>query len=230
MGKGTSSFPSCILTVVWFSCCCVFFFFFFDCLFWFHRCQRRPNEAAKPKTDRCLPLPFSWHHGGLPQSGSDHPGASVENSKPGFFPPRGTCTGRSGCWPLPMAGALSSSLSSKATSSRTPSLATMLKGVALPHPGEPPSHTGPSVHGCWPTSPPLLFADGLSACCDRSPPTGWQPAARWGWDLVRGLGDPLAQHAAQRVGGKQAGPKWVEEGGLEKCLDPGTSVSTPGPR
>ena len=86
------------------------------------------------------------------------------------------------------------------------------------------------MHGCWPTSPPLLFADGLSACCDRSPPTGWQPAARWGWDLVRGLGDPLAQHAAQRVGGKQAGPKWVEEGGLEKCLDPGTSVSTPGPR
>lgn len=146
-----------------------------------------------------------------------------------LLPPRGTCTGRSGCWPLPMAGALSSSLSSKATSSRTPSLATMLKGWP-PSPGEPPSHTGPSVHGCWPTSPPLLFADGLSACCDRSPPTGWQPAARWGWDLVRGLGDPLAQHAAQRVGGKQAGPKWVEEGGLEKCLDPGTSVSTPGPR
>ena len=104
---------------------------------WFdlsYRCKRRPNEAAKPKTVRCLPLPFSWHQGGLPQSGSDHLGASVVNSKPGFFPPRGTCTGRSGCWPLPMAGALSSSLSSKATSSRTPSLATMLKGVALPHP------------------------------------------------------------------------------------------------
>lgn len=119
---------------LWYGLVVVVCFFFFDCLFWFHRCQRRPNEAAKPKTDRCLPLPFSWHHGGLPPSGSDHPGASVENSKPGFFPPRGTCTGRSGCWPLPMAGALSSSLSSKATSSRTPSLATMLKGVALPHP------------------------------------------------------------------------------------------------
>ena len=51
-----------------------------------------------------------------------------------------------------------------------------------------------------------------------------------GAGTLSGLGDPLAQHAGQRVGGKQAGPKWVEEGGLEKCLDPGTSVSTPGPR
>ena len=149
------------------------------------RWKKRPNCTPKQNTFQSLPLPFSWHEGGLLPSGSVHPNANVDNSKLALFPLQSTCTGCSACWPLPMAGVISSSHSSKATSSRKTSLATMVKGVALP--GGPPYHTVHSVHNCWPISPLLFFTDGFSVCCYRSPPTneacssvGLGPCQAWG--------------------------------------------------
>lgn len=152
--------------------------------FCIYRFKRRPNKTPKPNTFQCRPLLFSWHQGGLLPSDFDHLGDSLEKSNPGLFP-----TGCSAYWTFPMADAVMSILSSKATSSRKPSLATMVKGVALP--GGPIYHTVSSVQDCWPTSPPFLFADCYSVCCYRSTPTGWQSAALWGWDLVR-LGEQFS--------------------------------------
>ena len=151
----------------------------------------------------------------------------MENSNPGLFPPQGTCTGRSACWLLPMAVAISSNLRSKAIFYRKPSLATKVKGVSLPRGS--PFHTVPSVQDCWPTSPPLLFTDGFNVCC-----TGLHQLADslqlFQAGSLLGLGNRLAQHAGQRVGGELAGPEWTGEGSFKKCLGLGTSISTPGPR
>lgn len=102
---------------------------------------------------------------------------------------------------VPMAGPVSPSLRSKATSSRKPSLATRVKGGG-PLPGVPPDHgsfgarllaTSPHPRGS--------LLQGSRGSSYRAPPSGRQPAALWGWDLV-GLGAPLSP--ARRAEGRGA--------------------------
>ena len=83
----------------------------------------------------------------------------------------------------------------------------MVKGMALPR--GPAYHTVTSVHGYWPTSPPILFVDGSSVCCYRSPTTERQLAARWGWELV-GLWNHLAPACRAEC---QWEIRWAQMGG-----------------
>lgn len=165
---------------------------------------KKANALPKPQIFQCLPLPFSWHQGGLLRAGSDHPGASAENSDPGSCPPRASALAVLApglAQDVPMAGPVSPSLRSKATSSRKPSLATRVKGGgALP--GVPPDHgsfgarllaTSPHPRGS--------LLQGSRGSSYRAPPSGRQPAALWGWDLV-GLGAPLSP--ARRAEGRGA--------------------------
>ncbi len=116
---------------------------------------KKANALPKPQIFQCLPLPFSWHQGGLLRAGSDHPGASAENSDPGLCPPRGICTGRSGSWPCPRC---SHGWSRVALS---PLKGHLLQQAFSGHQGErgggpsPESLpiTVPSGHDCWPPAP-----------------------------------------------------------------------------
>ena len=165
---------------------------------------KKANALPKPQIFQCLPLPFSWHQGGLLRAGSDHPGASAENSDPGSCPPRGICPGRSGSRPCPRCShgwsrvaqsPLKGHLLQEAFSGHQGE-----RGGALP--GVPPDHgsfgarllaTSPHPRGS--------LLQGSRGSSYRAPPSGRQPAALWGWDVV-GLGAPLSP--ARRAEGRGA--------------------------
>ena len=188
----------------------------FVCLFQFLYLQMQKKAQQNPQTQHLLmpSPPFLLQKGRPYPSGSDHPGASVENSNHGLFPPQGTCTGSSAAclslWLVPY---------DPDTAQRTSPPGSLLWP---PWWKEQPSLEALHIKQCL----QCMTAGQLHPHCsllmalvsiDTGPLLLDGSLCLCGAGTLLGLGNYLAQHAGQRVGGKSAGHKWKEVGSLKNA-------------